>query len=360
MPGRNVQDGRNYRYGFQGQETDPEWLDGAVSYKYRVHDARIGRFLSIDPLAPDYPANGPYNFAENRVTDRVELEGLEAAPSKEWEYAKNYLDIWYHTKHTNNIYKEEFVEVLYQQMSAIITQKSGVDQVHGTYYCGTACALEVLLEMDPVQFTEMVLAVFENGTYTNSHGITRSFKPDVKDEDKGEFKLKSNGSGQVEGTIINFAEYIAFGAMKNKETMGGFDPRYTSPGIEQGVFPGEFNDYIEELGFNVVSHTGYRGYENLTKLSKSINKGYYLAALIYPGELDKTKRDKKEYALESYQSYTGIHYVIFRSIIDNGDGTYNISYWEYGNAPGTAAQDLGSVSKQELQTAIKNTWIIKK
>jgi hypothetical protein len=48
-----------------------------VSYKYRVHDPRIGRFLSIDPLAPDYPHNSPYAFSENRVIDAVELEGLE-------------------------------------------------------------------------------------------------------------------------------------------------------------------------------------------------------------------------------------------------------------------------------------------
>jgi RHS repeat-associated protein len=77
MPGREFSDVSAYRYGFQGQETDKEWLGGAASYKYRVHDARIGRFLSVDPLAPDYPWNSPYAFSENRVIDGVELEGLE-------------------------------------------------------------------------------------------------------------------------------------------------------------------------------------------------------------------------------------------------------------------------------------------
>lgn len=66
-----------YRYGFQGQETDKEILGGAVSFKYRIHDARLGRFLSVDPLAPDYPHNSPYAFSENRVIDAVELEGRE-------------------------------------------------------------------------------------------------------------------------------------------------------------------------------------------------------------------------------------------------------------------------------------------
>jgi RHS repeat-associated protein len=75
MAGRTVTG--NYRYSFQAQETDAEYFNGAVSFKYRVHDARLGRFLSIDPLAPDYPWNSTYAFSENRVVDGVELEGLE-------------------------------------------------------------------------------------------------------------------------------------------------------------------------------------------------------------------------------------------------------------------------------------------
>ena len=43
-----------------------------------MYDARIGRFLSIDPLAGKYPWNSPYAFSENRVIDAVELEGLES------------------------------------------------------------------------------------------------------------------------------------------------------------------------------------------------------------------------------------------------------------------------------------------
>ena len=48
-----------------------------MSYKYRVQDARLGRFLSIDPLAAKYPFYSPYAFSGNRVIDGVELEGLE-------------------------------------------------------------------------------------------------------------------------------------------------------------------------------------------------------------------------------------------------------------------------------------------
>jgi RHS repeat-associated protein len=68
-----------YRYGFQNQEKDDE-IKGegnSVNYKFRMHDSRIGRFFSIDPLAKTYPHNSPYAFSENRVIDGFELEGLE-------------------------------------------------------------------------------------------------------------------------------------------------------------------------------------------------------------------------------------------------------------------------------------------
>jgi len=76
MPGRmdNIE---VYRFGFQRQESDPEYLDGAIIFKYRIYDPRIGRFLSIDPLTSKYPYNSPYAFSENRIIDCIELEGLE-------------------------------------------------------------------------------------------------------------------------------------------------------------------------------------------------------------------------------------------------------------------------------------------
>ncbi|MFN5848875.1 MAG: RHS repeat-associated core domain-containing protein, partial [Chitinophagales bacterium] len=81
---------RTYYFGFNGQEKDDEvYGEGnAVSFKYRVHDARLGRFLSVDPLAHSYPWNSTYAFAENRVIDGIDLEGLEF--SKYWNRENMY------------------------------------------------------------------------------------------------------------------------------------------------------------------------------------------------------------------------------------------------------------------------------
>ncbi|HXH18858.1 MAG TPA: RHS repeat-associated core domain-containing protein [Chitinophagales bacterium] len=79
-----LQSGRNYaadgyRYGFEGIEKTNE-ISGEgnhYQFKYREYDPRIGRFWSVDPLAASYPWNSTYAFAENRVIDGIDLEGLE-------------------------------------------------------------------------------------------------------------------------------------------------------------------------------------------------------------------------------------------------------------------------------------------
>jgi RHS repeat-associated protein len=75
-----------YRYGFNGQEGDGEIYGDKLNYafQYRMYDARIGRFWSVDPLKSDYPWNSTYAFAENRVIDGIDLEGQEWKSQHKW------------------------------------------------------------------------------------------------------------------------------------------------------------------------------------------------------------------------------------------------------------------------------------
>jgi RHS repeat-associated protein len=90
--------GKRYRYGFNGQEKDDEINveGGSYSFKYRIHDARLGRFLSVDPLSPSYPWNSTYAFAENRVIDGIDLEGLEYKSAS--KFAETMTGIKYNTR----------------------------------------------------------------------------------------------------------------------------------------------------------------------------------------------------------------------------------------------------------------------
>ncbi len=79
LSGRNFDSDSSYRYGFQNQEKDDEikGKGNSVNYQYRMHDTRLGRFFAVDPLASKYPFYTTYSFSGNRVTDAIELEGLE-------------------------------------------------------------------------------------------------------------------------------------------------------------------------------------------------------------------------------------------------------------------------------------------
>ncbi|WP_061084911.1 DUF6443 domain-containing protein [Chryseobacterium indologenes] len=63
---------KNYKY--QGQELQET---GFYSFKWRNYMPDVGRFFNIDPLSEKYAYQSHYNFAENRVIDGRELEGLE-------------------------------------------------------------------------------------------------------------------------------------------------------------------------------------------------------------------------------------------------------------------------------------------
>ena len=75
-PGTNI---GGYRYFFNGQESDNEVFgeNSLFAFEYRMHDARLGRFWSVDPLAAKYPWNSTYAFAENRVIEGLDMEGSE-------------------------------------------------------------------------------------------------------------------------------------------------------------------------------------------------------------------------------------------------------------------------------------------
>jgi RHS repeat-associated protein len=66
---------------FVSQELDSDLELNWYQFRYRNHDPQIGRFVQIDPLADDYVHNSPYAYAENRVINGIDLEGLEWVPA---------------------------------------------------------------------------------------------------------------------------------------------------------------------------------------------------------------------------------------------------------------------------------------
>ncbi|GIK68936.1 MAG: hypothetical protein BroJett020_02310 [Bacteroidota bacterium] len=76
MPGRSF-NSSEYSYGFNGKLKDDEIKGSGNSYDFgaRIYDPRLGRWLSVDPLAVKYPFASPYNFALNTPIQAVDPDG---------------------------------------------------------------------------------------------------------------------------------------------------------------------------------------------------------------------------------------------------------------------------------------------
>ncbi|RYZ47227.1 MAG: hypothetical protein EOP49_21975, partial [Sphingobacteriales bacterium] len=74
-------DSKGYRYGFNGKEYDPEvYGEGnEQDYGMRIYDARIGKFLSVDPLIRYFPEYSSYQFAGNKPIAKIDVDGCEEA-----------------------------------------------------------------------------------------------------------------------------------------------------------------------------------------------------------------------------------------------------------------------------------------
>ena len=72
-----------YRYGFNGKEEDSNSEWGGQShydYGFRIYNPSIAKFLSVDPLATNYPYFSPYQFAGNKPVMFIDLDGAEELP----------------------------------------------------------------------------------------------------------------------------------------------------------------------------------------------------------------------------------------------------------------------------------------
>jgi RHS repeat-associated protein len=81
MPGRNgTISGGEYRYAFNGMETDKEISGRGNSYttQFRQYDPRLGRWKSIDPLAGMFPNQSPFCAFDNNPIYYTDPSGLAA------------------------------------------------------------------------------------------------------------------------------------------------------------------------------------------------------------------------------------------------------------------------------------------
>ncbi|WP_072362394.1 RHS repeat-associated core domain-containing protein [Chitinophaga sancti] len=75
-----------YRYGYNGKENDNQVKGNGnqIDFGARVYDSRIGRWMSVDPLASKYPEIAPHVFTLNNPIFFRDPDGREVIPGKDF------------------------------------------------------------------------------------------------------------------------------------------------------------------------------------------------------------------------------------------------------------------------------------
>ena len=177
--------------------------------------------------------------------------------------------------------------------------------------------------------------------------------------------LRTRGGDEVLGSQLKFADYIMIGALKNEEVLWGHDPQESNSDLSEGIFPGEFRDYIESFGhLSIKKHYGYTNEISISKIMDHLSEGSTVASLVYTLQFDENpKSDGSKKKTNGMYSGVGIHYVIIRDIIkleeldQNGNNYYMLNYSDYESVTGKANKSL-KVTKENLEEGIKNVWIL--
>lgn len=133
-PGRSFTS-ESYRYGFNGQEKDNETVGAGNSYDFgdRIYDARLGRWLSIDPLVQKYPHLSPFDYVDNNPILFVDINGnvivINYLDAEENKKSLTYTP-GMSAEHSNDFVKETIESLNSYHSSSSTTAKNIVEDTH--------------------------------------------------------------------------------------------------------------------------------------------------------------------------------------------------------------------------------------
>jgi RHS repeat-associated protein len=194
-----------------------------LDIKFRFYDFNTCRFNSIDRLAEKYPYKSPYDYAENRPTSGIDLDGLEYVDANKTFWGAHNADQW--NRKTGQ-------QVIYEALNYHNAQGN---LFFGNMNLGTIVQsnrLEQLRAMDPLTYGG---AGFGNGTIGAVHsaietyglisgglGISAALKsPSLIGFAKSLIDVNKSGTDFVIGAGSGFADYASQINM-NYQTTGNF------------------------------------------------------------------------------------------------------------------------------------------
>lgn len=225
-----VKRGIAYRFAFNGMEKDDEWSVEGGSYDFgaRIYDARVGRFLAIDPKFSLAPHFSPFSFARNSPIINVDSKGEEAVAYIDSKDGKLYITTTYmYVKGGDEGFTDEQVAAMKAATDEFYKQATGMKVTMGgkEYEIG---AITVKYVEGLGTFAETAKKVKDDNVYgvnTLSKKDSRNFAARAGDETTlGLSKAGKASKKQSDNTgdVVNETTLKAslFDGTVNKETQG--------------------------------------------------------------------------------------------------------------------------------------------
>lgn len=164
MPARGMREGANYRYGFGGAERDDEVRvqDGSYEFPGRsIYDARLARFVSVDPMWRAAPSVSPYAYGLNSPLFFSDKSGEQATVYQQWVQLMNMSQ---KMKNFGQKIKDERLDAF--KTKSFIDENTSNERAF--MYGVIDQAIEELKVLDPVTWGESAMGLYElaNGIAT--------------------------------------------------------------------------------------------------------------------------------------------------------------------------------------------------
>jgi RHS repeat-associated protein len=220
MPDMNWKGSNDYRYGYNGKEQDKDFANN-YDYGFRIYNAGIGKFLSVDPLTGSYPWYTPYQFAGNKPIQAIDLDGLEEYYFNlkfDKETGKPILTL------TKKVERASFLGIEYTPpLTAYINYQSDSYVNSGTY------------ELNSIGFTS-------GAEYANGRNTIKEFGEWIKTDGKQE-SFESRFLSKTEEYILRFSSII-------KRTQDEIERGQATTGKQPGKYGEKLKDKYEKFGYD--------------------------------------------------------------------------------------------------------------
>ncbi len=176
----------NYRFGFNGKEKDNEvkGKGNSLDFGARIFDPRLGRWMSLDPLAAKYPSLSAYHFGANNPIVFIDPDGKKIVNGEKVN-TKNYDQMESFLKTVKQTNKEAF-------------EKVDASPIDVTYVFGPLNPPSTSSMPDPRETGGMN---YENEPTSEHYGRTEpNFKPDASV--KGIGNITKDADGNITGGSI--------------------------------------------------------------------------------------------------------------------------------------------------------------